>query len=152
MRIFYSFLIVFSSVLLALLPFTGAAHSLLSDLREDNFTVVTGAGVTTGTVQLFKELYDDDTSSIELLSHDVDDTPLYSSYNTTTRAIVITGLSANTTRTLDVTYDVDAIDNSYFSNATTVVTYIWLIMIPLFALGCLIWLWWGPVKERLSRG
>jgi hypothetical protein len=137
-------------VLLALLPFTGAIHSLLTDLREDNHTIVT-ASSNNATVQLFKELYDDDTSSIELASHDADDVPIVSSYNGTTRALVIAGLAEDTTRVIDVTYDIDAINNSYFSTALTVATYVWLIMIALFALGGLIWLWWHPVKDQLER-
>jgi len=149
LRIFYSFLIVFTSVLFALLPFTGAIHSLLTDLCEDNQTVTT-ASSTNATVQLFDELYDDDTSSIELLSHDSDDIPIVSSYNGTTRALIIAGLAEDTTRVIDVTYDVDAINNSYFTTAITVATYIWLIMIALFALGGLIWLWWHPVKEGME--
>lgn len=151
MRIYYSFLIVLVTVLLAVLPFTGATHALLTDLREDNHTITTDGASTTATVQLYKDLYDSDTSSVELVSHDIDDTPAVSSYNATTRALVITGLAVSTIRVIDVTYDVDAIDNSYFSTAITVVTYTWLIMIPLFALGSLVWLWWRPVKERLSR-
>jgi len=126
-------------------------HSLLTDLREDNFTVSTATGTSNTTVQLFKELYEDDVFSIHLLSDDVDDIPLYHSYNSTTRALLVIGLADNTTRTLDVTYDVDAINNSYFATATMTITYIWLIIIPLFALGSLVWLWWTPVKERLSR-
>jgi hypothetical protein len=151
MRIFYSFLIVLVAVLLALLPFSGGIHSLLTDLREDNHTVTTASGTTNATVQLFKSLYDADISSVVVTSHDIDDTPSAYSYNTTTRALVITGLAASTTRIIDVVYDVDAIDNSYFASAITVVTYLWLILIPLFALGSLVWLWWHPVKERLSR-
>ena len=150
MRIFYSFLIIFTSVLFALLPFTGAIHALLTDLREDNYTVTTAASAN-ASVQLFKELYDGDTSSIELLSHDADDEPVTSSYNGTTRALVVAGLAQDTTRVLDVTYDIDAINNSYFATALTVATYIWLIMIALFALGGLIWLWWQPAKEQMER-
>ena len=151
MRIYYSFLIILCAVLLALLPFTGAVHSLLTDLREDTFTVDTSGGTTNTTVQLFKTLYDGDTSSIALASHDSDDIPLFHSYNATTRSLAITGFAANTTRSVDVTYDVDAIGNTYFATALTTVTYLWLIIIGLFAIGSLVWLWAGPVKERLSR-
>lgn len=151
MRIFYSFLIVFTAVLLSLLPFSGAIHSLLTDLREDNHTITTAESTTNATIQLFKSLYDGDTSSIVFTSHDVDDSPMAYSYNSTTRALMITGLAASTSRVIDIVYDVDAVDNSYFSSAITVVTYLWLIIIPLFALGSLVWLWWHPVKERLSR-
>lgn len=134
-----------------MLPTSGGIHSLLTDLREDNHTIITAAGTTNATVQLFKSLYDDDTSSVNVISHDIDDTPFVYSYNSATRALVITGLAASTTRVIDIVYDVDAVDNSHFTSAITVVTYLWLIIIPLFALGSLVWLWWHPARERLSR-
>ena len=150
MRIFYSFLIMFGAVLLAILPMTGAQYALLTDLREDNFTVTTDNATTTGTVQLVKDIYDDDVTTITLSSDDVDDSPLYSSYNATSRALIVSGLAVSTARTLTVGYDVDAINSSAFSSALTVGGYPWLIMIVLFPLGGLIWLWAGPVKRKLT--
>ena len=136
--------------MLAILPMTGAQYSLLTDLRADTFTVSTNSTATTGTVQLVKDIYDDDVTTISLSSNDVDDSPLYSSYNATTRALTVSGLAVSTDRTLTVTYDVDAINNSAFSSALTVGGYPWLIMIVLFPLGGLIWLWAGPVKRKLT--
>jgi hypothetical protein len=148
-RIGYSFLIILCAALFALLPFTGAVHSLLTDLRDDKFTIET-TGNTSASVQLYKPIYEDDTSSIEMVSHDTGDAPVYSSYNATNRQLTIEGLAPTATRVIDVTYDVDAINNSSFSTAITVTTYIWLVMIALFALGGLVWLWWHPVKERME--
>lgn len=130
---------------------TGAAHALLTDLKEDIFTITTAVGSDNSTVQLYKKLYENDTSSIEFVSHDTGDIPLASTYNSTTRSLLILGLAENITRSIDVTYEIDAIDNTSFTTALTALTFIWLIMIPLFALGGLIWLWWGPVKDKLSR-
>jgi hypothetical protein len=149
LRIFYSFLIIFTSVLFALLPFTGAIHSLLTDLRDDHF-IITTDNTSTASVQLFKNIYEDDTSSIVLLSHDASDVPVWDSYNGTTRALVISGLALNSARVIDVTYDVDAINNNYFAQALTVATYVWLVMIALFAIGGLVWLWWHPVKDKVE--
>jgi hypothetical protein len=151
MRIFYSFLIVFISVLFALLPFTGAIHSLLTDIKEDKFTITTAAAATNSTIQLYKPLYDDDISSIEFVSHDTDDALIASTYNSTSRELLVLGFAAGTSRSIDVSYEIDAINNTYFSTAITVATFIWLIMIAVFAVGGLIWLWWGPVKDKLEK-
>lgn len=150
MRIFFSFLIVVCAVLFALLPFTGAVHSLLTDLKQDSFSITT-ASTSNTTVQLYKPLYDNDTSSIVFVSHDIDDSPIASTYNSTSRALLVLGMAENTTRLIDVTYEIDAINNTAFATAVTVVTYLWLIMIALFAMGGLIWLWWNPVRDKLEK-
>lgn len=143
MKIFWSFLIVLTGVLLWVIPFTSAAHDFQTDLREDIFTVTTG-DTTNATVQLFKELYDDDTSSISLYSHDADDSPLYYSYNTTTRAMVVVGLAGNTTRQLDVTYDIDALnDDTLATLAGTVAPWLWIAVAVVFPPGALFALWFG---------
>jgi hypothetical protein len=109
MRIFYAFLVILCSVLLfLLLPFTTGPHAFQTDLKEDSFTVVT-ADTTNGTVQLYKPLYDDDMSSVVILSRDTDDVPLAFSYNGTTRVLEIIGLAANSTRAIDVSYEIDAL-------------------------------------------
>lgn len=107
-KIFWSFIIIFLSVLFAFLPVTDAAYAFKTDTKTDTFSVSTGAGETTGNVTLFKTVYDDDTSTIELLSQGAGDEPIWTSYNTTTRALIITGLSENLTRSLSVTYDTTA--------------------------------------------
>lgn len=141
MKAFWSFLIVFCSVLLWVIPFTDAAHNFKTDVRTDEFTVTT-ADSTNTTVQLFTTLYDGDSSSVDLLSHDVDDSPLLSSYNTTTRAAVITGLAGNTTRQLDVAYDVDALGNATLITLAGVTTpWLWYAIASVFPLAALYALW-----------
>ena len=109
MRIFYAFLLLFcAAILFFLVPFTDGPYAFKTDLREDSFTVVTGS-TTNATVQLFKDIYDDDVHTLDIDSDNVTDVPLYNSFDATTRALVITGLSANTTRTITVTYDIDAL-------------------------------------------
>jgi len=129
-RIFYAFLIIVVAVILWMLPFTEAIYDFRTDVREDNFTVITGVGVTNSTVQLFTDIYDDDISMIDLSSNDGDDTPTYSSYNSTTRNLVVTGLSANTTRTLSVWYDIDALTESgAVGNLLDMLDLFWLLVI-----------------------
>ena len=140
MRIFYAFLVILCSVLLfLLLPFTTGPHSFQTDLKEDSFTVIT-ADTTNATVQLYKELYDDDMSSIGILSRDTDDIPLASSYNGTTRALVIIGLAANTTRAIDVTYEIDALGGNAVIGTLLDMFPFFLIAICLMFIGGAIYL------------
>lgn len=108
MRIFYAFIIIFVSAILFMLPFTQMAYDFRTDPRTDVFTVDTAVGITTGNESLYDDLYDDDMGSIDIDSTLATDLPMPSSYNTTTRLLDITGLTANTTRTLSITYDYDA--------------------------------------------
>jgi hypothetical protein len=140
MRIFYAFLVILCAVLLfLLLPFTTGPHSFQTDLKEDSFTVVT-ADTNNATVQLYKALYDDDMSSIGILSRDTDDIPLASSYNGTTRALVIIGLAANTTRAIDVTYEIDALGGNAVIGTILDMFPFFLIAICLMFIGGAIYL------------
>ena len=109
MRIFKSFLVVLTAVLLFMLPLTLAVYGFKTDVETDYYTYSTGVGVTTGSVVLQKAIYDNDTDTLTITSDDADDAPLYSSYNTTSRSLAFSGLSGNTTRTLTVMYDIDAL-------------------------------------------
>lgn len=141
MKIFWSFLIIFTAVLLWIIPFTDAAHGFKTDVRIEEFTVTTGAS-TNATVQLFKDLYLDDTSSIDLDSHSLNDAPLLSSYNITTRAAVITGLAGNLTRQIDVSYDIDALhDNPGVAILIGLVPMLWVLIAVVFPLAGLFALW-----------
>lgn len=151
MRIFYSFLIIVCSVILIILPFTDASYEFKTDLREDSFTVITDVGAENTTVQLFKPIYDDDVSTIEFISDDVDDSPVYYSYNSTTRALVVIGLADNTTRTLDVTYDISAYNSDATDNVIDVFSIAWVILWIAFPMGALAAIWVGRVKELLGR-
>jgi len=108
-RIFWGFLIIFASVFLWLLPVSSATYDFRTDLKEDRFTVQTSAGVTTGNATLFKGVYDNDTSTVDISSSDSDDSPLLSSYNSTTRLLSFSGLAASTNRTITVNYDTSAL-------------------------------------------
>ena len=129
-RIFYAFLIIVVAVILWMLPFTEAIYDFRTDVRTDFFTVLTGVGVTSANVQLTQDIYDDDTSTIDLSSNEVDDDPLYSSYNTSTRRLNMTGFADNTTRTLTVLYDIDALTESEaIGNLLDMLDLFWLLVI-----------------------
>ena len=91
-------------------PFTESIYNFRTDVQDDEFSTDTESGQTTANVTLIKELYEDDTGTIEILSSISTDTPAFSSYNSTTRQVLISGLDDDTTRALTVSYDVDALD------------------------------------------
>lgn len=142
-QIFYSFLIMMVSVFLWILPISESTYAFRTDLREDSFTVSTGAGVTSANVTLFDEVYDDDTSTISIVSDDVDDTPLYSSYNSTTRQLTFSGLAASTDRTVTVTYDADALQGaSVFHTLMDQAPWLYILMVIVLPIGGLVAVWW----------
>lgn len=131
-RIVNAFLILAVTAILFMLPMDAAITACVSEPREDDFTVVT-AGSTNTTVQLFTALYENDTSLIDLSSNDVDDVPLFNSYNSTTRALVVTGLADNTTRTLTVGYDYATLtDYGAITTLFDKYPYIWYILLSVF--------------------
>lgn len=133
MRIFYAFLVIVTGAILFMLPVTEAIYDYRTDERTDTFSVTTAVGADNATVQLSTALYDSDPSTFSFVSDDTDDAPVFYSYNSTSRATVVDGLADNTTRSLDVTYDVDAL-----SDATAIellisrMDFIWLLMIICF--------------------
>lgn len=133
MKIFYSFLIVFTSAILWLLPVTDAIYDYRTDVKEDEFNYSTGVGVTVANVTLTKEVYNDDQSTIGAISDYSSDTPVVAGYHSATRVVDITGLAGNYTRTLTVSYDYDALSASgAISNFIDKLGWIWLICIIAF--------------------
>jgi len=133
------------SGLLFFIPITEATHDYRTDLRTDTFrSTDTAVGVTSANVTLLKVLYDDDTEEISILSSISADVPAFSSYNTTSRQLNMSGLSANTTRTVYVSYDVDALESS--EAIATFIGYLpllWYSVCILFPMGAIASLFLG---------
>ena len=108
MKVFYAFLIIFTSVVLFMLPIASMVYDFRTDQREDVFVVTTAVAVTTANVTLLRAVFDNDTGTITFTSNTTE-TPAVSTYNTTTRQLLVSGLEASTTRELDVTYDIDVL-------------------------------------------
>lgn len=140
MKIYYSFLIILCSVLLILLPVNQGVYNFKNAQRTDTFTITTGA-TPNATVQLFKVLTDNDTNTIEFLSYDVNDAPLFSSYNGTTRALNITGLAQNTTRSLEVGYDTPVITNASMVLFLNIIPWIWVLVWVMFPVMAMVVMW-----------
>ena len=126
-------MILLASAILWMLPVTEGIYDFRTDVREDNFTVLTAAGVTNSTVQLFTDIYDDDVSTIDLSSNNGDDNPTYSSYNATPRNLTVSGLSADATRTLTVFYDIDALtESAAVGNLLDMIDFLWILVVVAF--------------------
>lgn len=138
MRILYAFLILFVSIILFTLPISEAVYDYRTDLQEDSFYVATGSGVTTATATLSTALYDDDTATISLYSDTSTDTPTFTSYNGTSRVMALSGLTANTTRTLAVSYDIDVLNAAdAVDNLLSNWQWYWYIIISVFPIAAL---------------
>lgn len=116
-----------------MLPVPEAVYDFRTALRTDTFLTATGVGVTSANETLLDDLYDGDTGGVDIDSDDATDTPVANSYNTISQVLNITGLSANTTRTLEITYPYDALVG--YDAINTVVDrwpFIWILLIILF--------------------
>ena len=132
MRIFQGFLIVMVSVVLFMLPVTGAIYNYRTDVREDSFNYETGGAETTANVSLHTPIYDDDTNTIAILSDLATDIPLFASYNTTTRLLDMTGLTVASNITIRVSYDINSLsDHDALDTFIGWIPFIWIILISI---------------------
>ena len=135
-------MIVFTVGALFFLPITDGITAVKTDTKIDRLPSVTGAGETTDNLTLTNEVYNDDTSDLTLDSSDGDDTPTLTAYAPGNHTIAISGLSANTTRTITVTYDIAAL--TIWSGVDTLLGYfpmIWYILAIVMAPAALIAIW-----------
>ncbi len=143
MRIAFAFIALIASFVLWLLPITTGIYDFRTDVRADAFSVDTAAGITTGNVTLLRAIYTDDTNTISYVST-LAEVPIFSSYNTTTRQLLTSGLTANTTRTLTVNYDINALA---FSDALSTLLdwwpFIWYMIITAFPIAALVAIFTG---------
>lgn len=128
MRVFYSFQIIVTAVFLFLLPLTDMAYEYRTEEQTDDFSVTTGVGVTSANCTLDDFIYDDDDDTIEIESS-LAEVPTATSYNGTTKTVLVSTLTANATRTLSITYDIDAIpDNDAINTMIDRWPWIWMLV------------------------
>ena len=92
-----------------MLPVVEAIYDYRTMQRIETETVPTAVGVTTGNVVLGVPVFENDTDVIEIISGLGTDAPVFSTYNTTNRMVVFSGLTANGTRIITITYLIDAL-------------------------------------------
>lgn len=83
---------------------TGGIKIWRTDDVTQNSVVVTGAGVTTSNVTLSRELYQDDVTEVISISSNATETPVATSYDSTTQYLLVSALDASTTRTLAINH------------------------------------------------
>jgi len=137
-KIFTGFLIILFSALLWLVPISGLVYGFQTDLRTDEFYITTTVATTNATVTLSKAIYDNDTATISVFSDLNTDLPVFVSHNSTTRATVFDGLSDNATRTLEVSYDYDALNSTTWATVLNLAPTLWMIIIIIFPLVVLV--------------
>ena len=132
-RILSSFLIVAVAIFLWMMPATSAIYDFRTDLQTDTFSSVTAAGIVSANHTLTHAIIDDDTSTITITSN-ISEAPSFSSYNATLRQLTVGTLTANTIRTLTVTYDVTALAGADALDTFigTWFIYIWYVLIAVF--------------------
>jgi len=130
-----------------MLPVSEAVYDFKTMLREDVFTSPTGVGVTSANVTLGKPVYDADTGTIDILSDLSTDNASVGGYNSTNRLLLVSGLTANTTRILTITYDIDALEGY---DAIVIVAdrfpFIWMLIIIIFPIGA----FWAIFTRRVD--
>lgn len=133
-KIFNAFLIIVASTIFFMLPLTESVDAFLVDTQTDYFSISTGVGVTTANVVFSEPLYDEDTTSIDMLSDLNTDTVGWNTYNATANRINLSGLTGNATRTITATYDIDALGgNAAIIAFAGYLSYFWLLICFAFA-------------------
>lgn len=138
-KIFAAFLIIVVAAVLFMIPSTEMVYDYRTEQRTDTFLSTTAVGATSANVTLFSDLYGCDLGSVGVDSDDSTDTPTPNSINCTPRILNIIGLTANTSRTLDVTYDVSSLEG--YEAIDTLLDrfpYFWLLIIIAFAPAALV--------------
>lgn len=144
-KIYTSFLIIVASTVFFLLPFTGASEDLKTDEHTDIFSIETSAGQTTDNIVFSEELYDDDTTSILVVSDLSSEGITWGSYNASNQHLLISNMTANDTRTLTATYDIDALGSDSVATFVDALVWIWLLSAGAFAPTALAAIWAGRV-------
>lgn len=123
-------IMIIIGVILILMMFgtmLGGINNAKTDERTDDFTVVTGIGETTADVVLITNLYGASLLHVvSVVSSLGTDVPLQTDYTALTRTLEVSGLTADTTRTLSVSYRYDALTGDNAAAGT------FLDMLPLF--------------------
>lgn len=143
MRIAFAFLALIASFTLWLLDVTNAVYDFRTDVREDVFAVDTGPVATTANVTLLRAIYTDDTNTIGYTSS-IAEVPVFATYNTATRELATSNFTANTTRSLIVNYDTNALSFATgINNLLDWWPFIWFMLITAFPIAALVAIFTG---------
>jgi len=87
-------------------------HDTQADPKQETFSVTTATGETSADVVTAEEhFHKDSCTHITITSDNAADSPTCSSYTSATKTLTVGGLAEATSRTLTVTYEIDALAN-----------------------------------------
>lgn len=123
-----SSLIAAGIIILLLYPMILAIDQFRLKDQIDPFNVTTAAAVTSANVTLSQDLYNDATSGVSIESDLDTDAPVASTYTAATNYLLVTGLTADDSRQLTITYDIDRLSDYYGAQAGARVLPILIIL------------------------
>jgi methionine synthase I (cobalamin-dependent) len=100
------------AIVLTMFPIiTDSVSTVQTDQNVESYAAVaTGIGETSADVVLSEDLYNGRSASVvSITSDNIGDTPVAGTYTALTNTLAVNGLKANDTRTLVVTYKIDAL-------------------------------------------
>jgi len=97
-------------LIMLLPPMMGGLEGFRTNDQTDAYSVTTGGGVTTANVTLTQPLYQNGTQYASVTSNYSADVPLVTGFQSGTRALEVSGLTAGQSRTLTVVYKILALD------------------------------------------
>lgn len=125
-------------------PISDGIKGWRSDDLTENFIVATGVGVTTANVTLTRDLYNFETAEVIGIDSTLAETPVATSYDSTTKKLLVSALNANTSRTLTVEY--------YGETTDTVMRAIGPYLAFLIIGGLAFMVIWGIWQGKRRRG
>ena len=111
-----------------------------TDDFDENFTVSTGAGVTSTTEELTYEHYYGDQTSLSATSDNESDTPAILDYDDDTYEVTVGGLAESDSRILTISYVRDA--HTQFTGFSSFVRFLPFLMIVGLVVAC-IWVFFA---------
>ncbi len=93
-------------------PLMGGLESFRTQSQTDNFSIATSNVQTSINITLTHPLFQADTHYATVSSNVNTDVPLASNYTASTNKLTVSGLTANITRLLTVSYSIGALDSN----------------------------------------
>jgi hypothetical protein len=128
-------LLVIAAILIIF--FLPATIESINDFRSTDYLEphieVTAPGVTDVDIVLSQDLFGSRTANVTITSDNALDAPVPFAYTPATNTLNITGLAANDTRTLAVTYKIDNLTD-FWGAGTAVKTWPMLLIVAVFGL------------------
>jgi len=119
-------------------------HDVQTDKKSESFSVTTTTGETSTTVTLSEDHYYTTTQEMSVTSDNAADSPSITSYDPDTRQVTVGGLAEATSRTLTITYLIDALKDFPGSKAISGLIPLLYIVGILGLAGGMLWKAFSP--------